>query len=61
MRRVAGVIVLATLGLTALAGTAQGHQGICTETTNPHGQNVPPAGSTTCPAPGAVRTRTAST
>jgi hypothetical protein len=33
------------------AGTAQAHRAACTETTNPHGQNVPPAGSTTLPGP----------
>ena len=52
MRRVAAVTTLAAaLGLILFAGTAQAHQGICTETTNPHGQTVPPAGSTTLPGP----------
>src|SRR3954470_25038319 len=52
MRRVATAMALASIGAVALfAGTAQAHQGICTETTNPHGQNVPPAGSTTLPGP----------
>jgi hypothetical protein len=32
-----------------IAGTAQAHRATCVETTNPHGQNVPPAGFTTEP------------
>src|SRR3954463_8036303 len=52
MRRVATVMALASIAAVGLfAATAQAHQGICTETTNPHGQNVPPAGSTTLPGP----------
>jgi hypothetical protein len=52
MRRVAAVMALASIGTVVLfAGTAQAHQGVCTETTNPHGQTVPPAGSTTLPGP----------
>src|SRR4051812_40582959 len=52
MRRVATVMALASIAAVGLfAGAAQAHQGICTETTNPHGQNVPPAGSTTLPGP----------
>jgi hypothetical protein len=52
MRRIAAVTALASIGAMLLfAVTAQAHQGICTETTNPHGQNVPPAGSTTLPGP----------
>src|SRR5256885_9477170 len=52
MKRVATVIALASIGaMLSFAGAAQAHQGICTETTNPHGQNVPPAGSTTLPGP----------
>ncbi len=31
--------------------TVLGHPATCEETTNPHGQNVPPAGSTTLPGP----------
>ena len=39
MRRVALMGVLASIGAMLLfAATAQAHQGICTETTNPHGQ-----------------------
>ena len=52
MRRVAALTALASIGAALMfAGTAQAHVGICTETTNPHGQNVPPAGSTTLPGP----------
>jgi len=52
MRRIATVMALASIGAVALfAGTAQAHVGICQETTNPHGQTVPPAGSTTLPGP----------
>jgi hypothetical protein len=45
-RRVAVPTVVLAL---ALAGTAQAHRATCTETTNPHGKNVPPAGFTTEP------------
>ncbi len=31
--------------------TVPGHPAACVETTNPHGDNVPPAGSTTLPGP----------
>jgi hypothetical protein len=52
MRRAVVVAALASIGaVLMLAGTAQAHQAACTETTNPHGQNVPPAGSTTLPGP----------
>lgn len=51
MRRVAVVAALAAMGVMLMAGTAQAHKGFCVETTNPHGQNVPPAGSTTMPGP----------
>ena len=52
MRRVAAVMALASIGTVVLfAATAQAHLGVCTETTNPHGQTVPPAGSTTLPGP----------
>ena len=52
MRRAFIVTALASIGAVALfAGTAQAHVGICQETTNPHGQTVPPAGSTTLPGP----------
>jgi hypothetical protein len=50
VRRVVIVSVLASVGATVLfAGTAQAHRAQCTETTNPHGKNTPPAGSTTQP------------
>jgi hypothetical protein len=52
MRRVAAVMALASIGTVVLfAGAAQAHRAACTETTNPHGQTVPPAGSTTLPGP----------
>jgi hypothetical protein len=52
MRRIAIVVALASIGVALMfAGTAQAHRAACTETTNPHGQNVPPAGSTTLPGP----------
>ena len=52
MRRIAAVMALASMSAALLlAGTAQAHQGVCEETTNPHGQTVPPAGSTTLPGP----------
>src|SRR5262245_26236776 len=52
MRRVAIAGALASIGAMLLfAVSAQAHQGVCTETTNPHGKNVPPAGSTTLPGP----------
>jgi hypothetical protein len=52
MRRIAIVATLASIGAALmLAAPAQAHQPFCTETVNPHGQNVPPAGSTTLPGP----------
>ena len=51
MKRAAVVMALASIGAVLFAGTAQAHQAACTETTNPHGQTVPPAGSTTLPGP----------
>ena len=51
MRRVAMVAALASIATVLFAGTAQAHKGFCVETTNPHGQTVPPAGSTTMPGP----------
>ena len=51
-QRAAVAAALASVGaMLILAGPAQAHQGFCTETTNPHGQNTPPAGSTTLPGP----------
>jgi hypothetical protein len=44
------VAALASIGAAlVLAAPAQAHVPFCTETVNPHGQNVPPAGSTTLP------------
>ena len=52
MRRISFVVPLASIGAALiLAAPAQAHQPFCTETVNPHGQNVPPAGSTTLPGP----------
>src|SRR6185503_9571279 len=39
------------LALLAFAAPARAHVPFCQETVNPHGQNVPPAGSTTLPGP----------
>jgi hypothetical protein len=50
MRRIALVATMASIGAALmLAAPAQAHQPSCTEWVNPHGQNVPPAGSTTLP------------
>ena len=52
MRRIALVATLASIGAALmLPAAAQAHRPFCTETVNPHGQNVPPAGSTTLPGP----------
>jgi hypothetical protein len=52
MRRISVVVALASIGAAlVLAVPAQAHQPSCIETVNPHGQNVPPAGSTTLPGP----------
>jgi hypothetical protein len=52
MRRIALVATLASIGAALLlAAPAQAHVPFCTETVNPHGQTVPPAGSTTLPGP----------
>jgi hypothetical protein len=52
MRR---IVVLPALVGAALflvgTGTASAHVPFCTESVNPHGQNTPPAGSTTLPGP----------
>jgi|SRR6186997_1744065 hypothetical protein len=40
-----------TLALLAFAAPASAHVPFCQETVNPHGQNIPPAGSTTLPGP----------
>src|SRR5438105_15478501 len=49
MRRARRALPLAVILALALAGTAQAHRASCRETTNPHGQTVPPAGFTTSP------------
>ena len=49
MRRTSGVVLLASIAALAFAAPAQAHRATCVETTNPHGQNVPPAGYTTEP------------
>jgi hypothetical protein len=52
MRRIALVATLAATGAALmLPAAAQAHRPFCTETVNPHGQTVPPAGSTTLPGP----------
>ena len=52
MRRISIVAALASIGaMLILAAPAQAHVAFCTETVNPHGENVPPAGSTTLPGP----------
>ena len=52
MRRTAVAAVLASIAaMLMFAAVAQAHRATCTETTNPHGQNTPPAGSTTLPGP----------
>jgi len=52
MRRNAVVAGLISIGAALmLAAPAQAHQPFCTETVNPHGETVPPAGSTTLPGP----------
>src|SRR6266550_5394750 len=54
MRRI--VLVLALVGAVlatwaVLVGSAAAHVPFCQESVNPHGQNTPPAGSTTLPGP----------
>lgn len=48
-------IVVAALPVAAILafgpGTASAHVPFCVESVNPHGQTVPPAGSTTLPGP----------
>jgi hypothetical protein len=53
MRRIATLAAaLTSIGaVLILAAPAQAHKAFCVETVNPHGQNVPPAGSTTLPGP----------
>jgi hypothetical protein len=54
MRRI--VLVLALVGAVlatwaVLVSSAAAHVPFCQESVNPHGQNTPPAGSTTLPGP----------
>lgn len=51
MRRIVLLPLLVVAGLLLGAGTASAHVPFCTESVNPHGANVPPAGSTTLPGP----------
>ena len=52
MRRIAIAAGLTSVGAALiLAAPAQAHKAFCVETVNPHGQNIPPAGSTTLPGP----------
>jgi len=51
MRRALVVLTLAFAPVIALAAPAAAHHPACVEDVNPHGQNVPPAGSTTLPGP----------
>jgi hypothetical protein len=49
MKRALLVCTLAFAPVVALAAPAAAHHPACVEDVNPHGQNVPPAGSTTLP------------
>jgi len=51
MRRITVATLASIVAAFVLASPAQAHVPSCTETVNPHGQNVPPAGSTTLPGP----------
>jgi hypothetical protein len=54
MRRIVLVLALVGAVLTTwavLVGPAAAHVPFCQESVNPHGQNTPPAGSTTLPGP----------
>jgi hypothetical protein len=52
MRRIVLVPLLAVAALAVFgSGAASAHVPFCVESVNPHGQNVPPAGSTTLPGP----------
>ena len=41
MGRITCGIALASIIVLSLAATAQAHRATCTETTNPHGNNIP--------------------
>jgi hypothetical protein len=50
MRRTAALSVLVVAAVAVFApATASAHVPFCEESVNPHGQNVPPAGSSTLP------------
>jgi hypothetical protein len=51
MRRIVLLPLLTGAALMLGASTASAHVPFCTESVNPHGQNTPPAGSTTLPGP----------
>jgi len=52
MRRFVLLPLLVATGVAVLGtGTASAHVPFCTESVNPHGATVPPAGSTTLPGP----------
>jgi hypothetical protein len=52
MRRIVVLPVLVCVAIAVLGtGTASAHVPFCVESVNPHGQNVPLAGSTTLPGP----------
>jgi hypothetical protein len=51
MRRIVLLPLLTGAALMLGAPAASAHVPFCTESVNPHGQNTPPAGSTTLPGP----------
>jgi hypothetical protein len=52
MRRIVVLPVLVGAAMAIIGtGTASAHVPFCVESVNPHGQTVPPAGSTTLPGP----------
>jgi hypothetical protein len=46
MRSVRHVLLLTAVAVLGVAGTAEAHRATCIETTNPHGNTIPPAGQT---------------
>jgi hypothetical protein len=52
MRRVVALPLMVAVFMAIVGtGTASAHVPFCVESVNPHGQNIPPAGSTTLPGP----------
>jgi hypothetical protein len=51
MRRIASISALVAAAAIVAPATASAHVPFCEESVNPHGQNTPPAGSTTLPGP----------